>query len=378
MPKLEWVIDEIGELRHVDSFLEFADTKRPPTVCPVCKEPVSLVLRGKKARHVSHRPGTICSASGYETALHLNCKYHFFREIRSELKRSGHCNLALYRSCSGVYREGYSAKWGFWQSSGGSKNCLGPIEQPWLSAIDDVRLEEALGDRIPDISLFSQGTPIGVIEICVTHAVDSLKERYFLDMGISWIEIRASESLYTGSTAWRSGQPLHPSRKCSSIASGPIRCPSCSKEQVSFGGEAVLGVNVIHLYLPDGRFFQEEYRVLERFKKRRWSWSLIRRRSVWSRRWNDISSGKETTLKTHRGTNRKEAMKILTSAFRSYSRRHSPETIRDPVSGGWISIEDGVDPDNPLRRSEYPTLPKFSLRYKWEPSEKRWILLSSS
>ncbi len=54
---------------------------RPDAYCPVCDCQVTLKLGQKNAHHFAHRPEDICSATQPETALHLNCKFHIYKQL---------------------------------------------------------------------------------------------------------------------------------------------------------------------------------------------------------------------------------------------------------------------------------------------------------
>lgn len=94
--KIQWVLDEAGALHHVDDYSGIPPKDRPPVVCPVCRNLVWLHIGQERIHHAVHRTGDICAATRPETALHMNCKYHLYNQLRQSNQ------LELIQVCRGV------------------------------------------------------------------------------------------------------------------------------------------------------------------------------------------------------------------------------------------------------------------------------------
>jgi hypothetical protein len=78
----------------------------------------------------------------------------------------------------------------------------------WRVQWDEVRVEAALGPTIADLLLLYRGVPVGIIEICATHAVEEYKAQVLCLIGIPWIEVKADAALYDETAPWTPAKPL--------------------------------------------------------------------------------------------------------------------------------------------------------------------------
>ncbi|MCP4360881.1 MAG: hypothetical protein GY796_22970 [Chloroflexi bacterium] len=81
MTKPRYVLVD-SELRHVSEFAALLPRQRPESICPVCKQEITLKLGQEREHHYAHRPGTLCPTTRPETALHLNCKLYLAQQLR--------------------------------------------------------------------------------------------------------------------------------------------------------------------------------------------------------------------------------------------------------------------------------------------------------
>jgi uncharacterized protein YlaI len=214
-----------GQARHVSEFAKFPPKSRPAALCPECGERVVLKLgsTGRRAHHAAHKPGSVCAITNPESALHLNCKIHIYRQLL--LGRE----LYIRQACAGwvVPKMG--------EFGGGQCQCRGERSRPclWLEAWDGVGVERHVGTRKPDILFYRNGTPVAAIEIYATHAVDEWKRAELKELGIPWLEVKADERIYQpdeyGETEpWSLSKPLPYINSDSPIPTWT--CDKCSEE----------------------------------------------------------------------------------------------------------------------------------------------------
>ena len=200
-PYLQWVLVN-GKLCEVSEFSGLAPKDRPEAHCPVCERVVTLKLGQKRVHHFAHRPEDICSATNSESAIHLNCKFHIYRQLQRARK------LSTNISCNACHRQ---------QSI------------VWKSNWDDVRVEYRLDSTRPDVALLKNGKVIGAIEVFVTHAVDEVKAALLNDQGIDWIEVQGYEDFYETTGGWTVTQPLAAVRQ--HPAAQAWTCYQCQEKQ---------------------------------------------------------------------------------------------------------------------------------------------------
>jgi hypothetical protein len=196
-----WVSVE-GELYLVSEFALLSSHRRPPALCPLCLLPVVLKLGQIKVHHYAHAREAECAASQPETALHLNTKFHFYRQLKEAQERE----LWLEEVC----RRCKEAK----------------RRHLWARDWDEVGIEYRMESARPDIALLLGSQVMGALEILVTHAVDERKASYLGEQGVPWLEIPATPELYLEPTAWKVKAPLP-------VVQLPFpawTCPGCVRE----------------------------------------------------------------------------------------------------------------------------------------------------
>lgn len=179
----QWVLVE-EHLCNVSDFAHLVPRQRPPAVCPLCQLPVVLKLGTIKIHHYAHAREGSCAASLPETALHLNTKFHFYRQLQEAEER----HLFIDQECERCHQE--------------------MRRHVWVQNWDEVKVEYRMNGARPDIALLVRGRVVGALEILVSHAVDERKAAYFGQQEIAWLEIPASTPLYEEPTAWRVTAPL--------------------------------------------------------------------------------------------------------------------------------------------------------------------------
>jgi len=178
-----WVL--VNRRPHdVSDFASLPPRQRPEAYCPICRHLVILKLGDVRVHHYAHYRDENCPATEPETALHLNVKFYIARQLERRLP------LVIEQPCAGEYQ------------------CGSVRRVPWLDGWEEVHVEYSVDHYQPDIALLRDGQVLGAIEVLVTHAVESGKADYFARLGVSWLEVRATESLYAGESRWLAEQPL--------------------------------------------------------------------------------------------------------------------------------------------------------------------------
>lgn len=269
--RLEWVTLDDGEV-HVSSFAHLEPRQRPVVTCPVCATVVVMKLGTQTRHHAAHKPGVDCAVSRCaETALHLNCKL-FLAEV---LRDMGELQILL--RCPRDDRErSYGAAHG---------ETLCTAFRQW----DEVVVERVVGSRRPDIVLLCDGEEVGAIEVHVTNAVSPEKEDDLHALGLPWVEVRGTPSLYEPPTPWKGG-PLLVERfsersdpycqRCQQVDAqraalerkhdlarvlidglGPLMRKAL--EDARQDGEVVRRVRLVDLYYPSGKSYRETFSMVE-------------------------------------------------------------------------------------------------------------------
>ena len=170
---------ELINIEEVDNGLDCG------CVCPHCK--TRLVARNKgivKAHHFAHYNAEDCGKS-YETSLHLLSK-----KILSMSKN----NQIMLPSMS-IESYYYTGK-RIVNILGDPKNFVTSHYEIWKGRkvpYSNVRVEEPLGEIIPDITIYSEQDKPLAIEIFVTHKIDENKLRKIRELNLPTIEIDLSE-----------------------------------------------------------------------------------------------------------------------------------------------------------------------------------------
>lgn len=139
--------------------------------CPCCGSKL-IARKGKlKTPHFAHYQNPDCE-HGFETALHLAAKYII--EQRREIQLPE-----------------------LWQDMG--RFGMQKLTEVRFPKVSEVTVERRLGDIVPDLLLDFSGQKL-LVEIAVTHFVDSEKLAKIMSLGISTIEVDLSSFL---------NEPLH-------------------------------------------------------------------------------------------------------------------------------------------------------------------------
>ena len=180
----QWVLIK-GEPRHVSQYRSFDyDTRRAlQPQCPVCGEIVTLRLGNKLAHHYAHTRGVQCASNDPLTATHLNARFHIANQLRQTK------TLVINERCA-------------------SALCRHTHRITWASDWDTVEPAHELGSSTPDITLLWDSKPPRAIEFFVTDAVSEGKSAAIDALSSMWLEVRATDELAHGPTAWKAVNPL--------------------------------------------------------------------------------------------------------------------------------------------------------------------------
>ena len=200
-----WVLVD-GQLHDVSEFSHLEKRQRPDAICPICELPVVLKLGTINVHHYAHRTDAACVASQSETALHLNTKFHLYRELRA----AGPAEIVIEQACQWCHEK--------------------KQRYVWLKDWDDVKVEYRMDSFRPDIALLREGRVIGALEIFVTHAVDDRKIAYLVKHHVAWLEFAARPEMYEPPTAWKKVEPLP-------LSSSEIPYPAWSCEECALKKE---------------------------------------------------------------------------------------------------------------------------------------------
>jgi len=199
-----WVIVN-GARHHVSDFADLPPGKRPEATCPACHQPVDLRLGQQRLHYYAHKHEHTCPMQSYETALHWATKMH----IAGQLEKGR--RLLIEDRCS--YQMGHlSHHEAVVDDLPGclslAINCGYIQNHVWQENWDEIRVEEQIDSRRPDIVLLRNSVPIAAIEVHVTHAVDEDKAADLKASGIPWIEVHVDKSFLDGDSRWTIDQPL--------------------------------------------------------------------------------------------------------------------------------------------------------------------------
>lgn len=147
----------------MSEFAHLARGQRSETVCPLCERQVRLKLGQIVRHHYAHQSEATCAAKHWETALHLNTKFHFHRQLMEA--RSSGAVLFFEKHCRGFHAAAAA--------------CLRRQREEWVEGWDHVEVELRTGSFRPDIALLREGRVVADVEVLVTHAVDEPKAKYF-------------------------------------------------------------------------------------------------------------------------------------------------------------------------------------------------------
>lgn len=137
-------------------------------VCPVCGHPLEARKGDINQHHFAHSADSDC-AFGYETALHIMAK-----EVLEEAKQVFLHHLRIMARKE-LWKAGTTAK--FYE--------IIPVGR--TVHFDEVVLEKMIGGIIPDV-LMRRGDRRLLVEITVTHGIDSVKLARIKELNVSTVE----------------------------------------------------------------------------------------------------------------------------------------------------------------------------------------------
>jgi hypothetical protein len=197
-----WVIVD-GVPRHVSDFASTPVRRRPECFCHHCGERLTMKLGHVLEHHAAHRPGADCPTTHPETALHSDCKLALAAALRDFASPDAVMSYRL--RCVGA----------------GDEPCSRTTVIQWTGGWDSVHIERRLNDASrPDILLWRDGSPVGAVEIVVSHALAAAKSESLATLGVPWVEIDADPTRRTGQ-AWNFAEPID-ARRVNDIV--PWRC----------------------------------------------------------------------------------------------------------------------------------------------------------
>lgn len=143
---------------------------KPPVVCPICREPVTIVAAPKRPVFARHRSKSVCSTIRPESAAHDQTKRMICTEIGMDYIPTGR-SLTVYGPN------------GSWRTIQIQPDYTAQVEVPLRGIRFDVGL------------LNGGGLPVLGIEVKDTHGVSPQKAALLQRLGIPWIEVQVGASL---------------------------------------------------------------------------------------------------------------------------------------------------------------------------------------
>ena len=335
-----WVLVN-GELHNVSEFSEIEPKKRPLALCPLCQTSVILKLGTLRAHHYAHQSEVDCVATQPETALHLNAKYYLYSQLQQ--CRSIHIEINCIENC-GIQRQIL-----------------------WLQEWDDIVVERYVNGYRPDITLFSKGSPVGALEVFVSHSVGETKASWFLENQIRGLEISVnSEEFYEGENRWTSEKPLPFSRAFPAFRDWI--CEACLKrkqqqelrEKQEQARRAYREKNfkrplcssMVDIYFPSGKKYREMFFLMEQYKDGK-------RARVWIKTEKDKTVASTSTLIDQPLESLQPSMERYLDRYRKMGAIIDTIVEWQP----WTTGKKYVSRDT----TRYP------FRYYWEEKQKHWL-----
>lgn len=184
---MQYALDEKGKLVYIEDVINGLACN---CVCPSCKGRLVAKQGTEKIAHFAHYDSEECK-SGYQTMIHLLAKEIIAEEkkiIVPVMRYKG-----TIKDADDFYEDDFAIDKGTVYNIGYEGLQIGIFgkEEYKTIKLDEVVLEQKLGDIIPDI-IGIVGDRKLLIEIYVTHKVDESKKTKIKDMGLSCIEIDLS------------------------------------------------------------------------------------------------------------------------------------------------------------------------------------------
>ncbi len=322
-------------LSPVSAWAHLKPRSRPPSLCPVCLEPVTLKLGRRRRHHYAHAPESACRAATAEGALHLAAKLRLAHELRS-----GGARLALARLCHRVPEER------------SRERCPAPPVEEWPVVWDEIRVEQTLPSLRADVLLLRSGDPVLALEVCASHAVDADKARKYRSLGLPWIEVGAERVTPDGGVAWSRETPL-PVRGDSALHPAVWRCPRHEALYQGYREHQRNGIHrlawrIVHLYRTDGGLSAGLRKTDDLIV-----WMMERRedgRCVEA--WLERQDQDKPLARPVEVGGREEAKRLLHRQFRAWVRWN--EATRGATADSPMSWADGDPPPARERRRLFP------------------------
>ncbi len=146
-------------------------------ICPHCRQDLQARTKGKKRRpHFAHIRNACDTKAARETALHMLAK-----QILSEKKEMLFPGIEFFIEeldipnlvGVGIAKEVPQSVW---------------FPKPKIVKFDEIVLEKAIDDIIPDCVVYAQGKPC-IVEFAVTHIIDDAKYKKLERLGIPAVEV---------------------------------------------------------------------------------------------------------------------------------------------------------------------------------------------
>lgn len=355
-----------GRRAEVSTFAHLPPGARPPVRCPECGEPVTLKLGRVRRHHAAHAAASKCSATGPETALHLNVKY-FIADVL-ERAMGGSSSLRIRRKCTVGNRPYGGATGPSWIEST-SSSCKAVDDAVWVGEWDEVAVESRLtaggAYRTPDIVLRKNGSAVAAIEVFASHAVDEEKAAMLASLEMPWIEVVAAEHIYEGPGAWTIEQPLEPVRgsmpltwRCElhEIAAGMEQARAAFVAERPPERDSLVAARLVDVYRPDGSWQRLVYRVRGTFANGTVVRLALDRNGALVESYPAMSGEAEPVFRARVA---KLVSRDQEADLGRFSRRAA---VVD--AGRWLRDDEAA---RMLERA-----PKFRRRYRFDPAARAW------
>ena len=203
--KLSWVVCD-GRQVHVSAFANPTRGARPIVTCPECESVLRLRLGAERAWHAAHQSSHFCRLNAPETALHHNTKAYLAEQLASVQ------SIAILENCVGT-------------DAGRAPGCIRSGAHLWPIYWNGVAVERRLNDRVPDIVLMLDGTPVAAVEVWVSHRVEPEKRHRYAEWKMPWIEVAATAAKFEPPAGWV------PTEKLPIARIGPLEfvCAECAR-----------------------------------------------------------------------------------------------------------------------------------------------------
>lgn len=170
-----------GKIVLINEILPEENGNKCGCVCPHCRQALQARTLGKKRRpHFAHIRNACDTKAARETALHMLAK-----QILSEKKEMLFPGIEF-----NIGELDIPNMVGIGYARGAPESVWFP--KPKIVGFDEIVLEKAIDDIIPDCVVYAQGKPC-IVEFAVTHRIDDEKYEKLERLGIPAIEVDLKE-----------------------------------------------------------------------------------------------------------------------------------------------------------------------------------------